>query len=175
MSEVHDRNLKRLTDQMRHIDELALVVLKGHLVLEEQLERILSKFLFHPEYLEKANLRFAQKVALARSISLDEQANSIWELLLAVNALRNELAHALHPEKRQRKFDRVKSLYIAERDASASEVGGCPDHELAVYAVALILGFLGSFEEEVVRFRDWVSTLDRVVNPHRHESVETGH
>ena len=175
MSDVHDRNLKRFTDQMRHIDELALVVLKGHLVLEEQLERILGKFVFHPEYLEGANLRFAQKVALARSVSLDEHANSMWELLLAVNALRNELAHALDSEKRQRKFDRVKSLFMTESDAAAAEVGGCSDHELVASAVALILGFLGSFEEEVVRFKDWVSTLDRVVNPHRHESAETDH
>jgi hypothetical protein len=175
MSDVHDRNLKQLTDQMRHIDELALVVLKGHLVLEEQLERILGKFLFHPEYLEEANLRFAQKVALARSMSLDEQANSMWELLLAMNGLRNELAHALHSEKRQRRFDRVKSLYMAESDASAAEVVGCTDHELAANAIALILGFLGSFEEEVVRFKDWVSTLDRIVNPHRHKSAETDH
>jgi hypothetical protein len=108
-------------------------------------------------------------------MSLDEQANSMWDLLLAVNALRNELAHALHPEKRQSKFARVKSLYIAETDVSAAEGDACPDHELAAYAIALILGFLGSFEEEVVRFKDWVSTLDRVVNPHRHHRVETDH
>jgi len=137
-----------------------------HLVLEEQLERILGKFVFHPEYLEGANLRFAQKVALARSKSLDEQANSIWELLLAVKGLRNELAHALHSEKRQRKFHRVKSLYLAELGASAAGVSGGPDHELAAYAIALILGFLGSFEGEGVRFNDWVSTLDRIVSPH---------
>src|SRR5690349_1914719 len=92
MREVNTRNLNRLIEQMGHIDELALVVLKGHLLLEEQLERIISKFLLHPEYLERANLRFAQKVALARTMSLDEQENSMWELLLAVNGLRNELA-----------------------------------------------------------------------------------
>src|SRR6516165_6996081 len=148
MSDVHDRNLQRLTEQMRHIDEFALVVLKGHLVLEEQLERIISKFLFHPECLEAANLRFAQRVALARTMSLDEHDNLMWELLLAVNGLRNELAHALHSEKRQRKLDRVKALYLAESDAPEREIADCPDHELAAYAIALILGFLGACEEE---------------------------
>ena len=41
-------------------------------------------------------------------MSLDEHANSLWELVLAVNGLRNELAHALNSEKRQHKFDRLK-------------------------------------------------------------------
>ena len=138
---------------MKHIDELALVVLKGHLLLEEQLERILGKFLFHPEYLEGANLRFAQKVALARCMSLDEHANSLWELVLAVNGLRNELAHALNSEKRQHKFDRLKALYMVENEVSAVEASHCPDHELAAHTIAFILGFLGSFEEEVIAGR----------------------
>ena len=55
---------------MKHIDELALVVLKGHLLLEEQLERILGKFLFHPEYLEGANLRLRKRWPLLAACPL---------------------------------------------------------------------------------------------------------
>src|SRR4051812_28326134 len=111
MSDVSIRNTERLSEQMRHIDELALVVLKGHLVLEEQLQRILDTFLFHPEYLDSARFHFAQKVYLARTMSLDEHANPMWDLILAINALRNDLAHALDSVKRQQKLDRVKELY----------------------------------------------------------------
>ena len=46
-------------------------------------------------------------------MSLDEAENSLWEIVIAINALRNELAHALATEKRQRKLDRVKELYLA--------------------------------------------------------------
>jgi hypothetical protein len=148
---------------------LALIVVKGHLVLEEQLERILGTFVLHREHLEAARLSFAQKVSLARSVSLDEHKNSIWELILAVNALRNELAHALNSEKRNTKFDRLKSLYMAANDVSADESAALEQHVLASFAIALSVGFLGSFEEEVVRFKHWVDSLDYVVNPHRHE------
>jgi hypothetical protein len=168
MSDVRDRNQQRLTEQMSHIDELALVVLKGHLVLEEQLDRIIGGFVFHSLHLDAANLRFSQKVAVARSISLDEHANSMWELLAAINSLRNELAHALHSEKRQRKTDWLRKTYFAETDTSEKGVATDPDHEIAFCAIALVSGFLGSFEEEVARFKTWVGTLDRAVNPHRH-------
>jgi uncharacterized Rmd1/YagE family protein len=169
MSGVHERNLERFTEQMSQVDALALVVLKGHLLLEEQLERILGTFVFHPEHLEAARLSFAQKVSLARSISLDEHENSMWELILAVNAMRNELAHALHSEKREKRFERLKALYMAENDVSAEEANALETHIVASFAVALAIGFLGSFEEEIVRFKDYVKSLDQVVNPHRHE------
>ena len=143
-------------------------------MLEEQLQRILDIFLFHPQHLEEARLSFAQKVALARSMSLDEHSNSMWQLNLAVNTLRNELAHALGSEKRKNKFDRLKTLYIAERDVTAEEADRSPDHIIASFAISLCLGFLGSFEEEVTRFKSWINNLDHVVNPHRHQTGKGG-
>ena len=165
---VKDRNLTRFTEQMQHVDELAVTVLKGHLVLEEQLDRIVSKFLFHPKHLDAANLRFHQKAKVAQCMSLDEHDNSVWELLLAINSLRNHLAHSLEPEKRQQRFDRVKTMFDSEHDSSGIETAQMRDHEIVAFAVAMVLGFLSSFEEEVERYRDWVATLDKVVNPHRH-------
>ena len=166
---VQDRNLAQFFKHMQHVDELALTVLKGHLVLEEQLDRIVSKFLFHPEHLGAANLRFYQKVKVAQCMSLDEHDNSVWELLLSINSLRNHLAHSLEPEKRDQKLDRVKTLFASERDDATTDTSQMRDHEIVALAMAMVLGFLGSFEEEVERFRYWVGTLDSVVNPHRHK------
>jgi hypothetical protein len=170
MSKVHDRNLRRFREQMQHVDEVAQIVLKGHLLLEEQLERIIGTFVFHPKYIQDADLSFARKLAVARSMSLDEHCNSVWDLIVAINALRNELAHSLDGERRQRKLERLKSLYfaeIADPDLVESDRSG-PDHHIVSQAVALALGFLGPFEEEVTRFKDYVSAFDPVVNPHRH-------
>jgi hypothetical protein len=170
MSNVKERNLQRMAEHMSHVDELALVVLKGHLLLDEHLEGIIKGFVFHPSYLEDANLRFGQKVAVARSMSLDEYTNRVWDLILAINGLRNELSHSLTSARRQQRFERVKTLYLEINTETTAEDRAAPDYQVASYAVALALGFLGSFEEEVVRFRDWVGTLDRVVNPHRHKA-----
>ena len=37
----------------------------------------IEKFVFHPEHLEKARLTFAHKIAIARSMSLDESDSQI--------------------------------------------------------------------------------------------------
>jgi hypothetical protein len=172
MSPLAKKKIKKLVENFRHVDKLTLVILKGHLVIEEQLERIIATFAFHPAYIEEANLRFGQKIAVARSISLDESGNPLWELIVAINALRNELAHALTNEKRQQKLARVKNLYFAANTANAKKDKKRADHEVAAFAVALCLGFLVTFQEEAIRFREQIDILDRVVNPHRHKEKD---
>lgn len=153
------------------VDELALVVLKGHLVIEKFLDRIISRFVFHPEMLKSARLTFAQQVSIARSMSLDEHANSMWDLIKAINALRNDLTHSLDSPKRQARLDCVLTLFSKEDTDSpipphkSSEAA----HIRIANAIALSVGFLSTFEAEVERFKEWVGSLDSVVNPHRHE------
>jgi hypothetical protein len=152
-------------------DELTAVVLKGHLVLEEQLDRIICRFLFHPKHLDDAGLRFHQKVKISQSMSLDGSENSIWNLLLALNALRNNLAHSLEDDKRQSKLNRVLTLFAEESGNASHPTEDDPplsDHEGVSGAMAMVLGFLSSFEEEVIRFRMAIDTLDKTMNPHRH-------
>jgi hypothetical protein len=57
-------------EHLVHTDETALVVLKGHLLIEESLEAIISDYVLHPEFVEKARLGFEKKMYLARSISI---------------------------------------------------------------------------------------------------------
>jgi hypothetical protein len=63
---------RRSLEQLGYVDETALVVVKGHLLIEESLNSIISAFVFHPEFIQEANLRFAQKLSIARSMSLDD-------------------------------------------------------------------------------------------------------
>lgn len=167
MTNVHNRNIQRLQEHLRYVDELSLIVLKGHLILEEQLDRILSTLVFHSDHLLGANLRFVQKVSLARSVSLDEDNNPIWDLILAINTLRNELSHALESGRRQSRVERVKALYLNIYQEAISDERNHPDNEIVAYSIGLSLGFLGGFEEEIIRFKDWVDKLDIVVNPNR--------
>jgi len=162
--------LAKLEQHLRHVDESALVILRGHLVVEEALSEIIGTFVFHSEQLESARITFAQKVAIARSMSLDEHNNEMWQLVLAVNSLRNELAHALDSPKRVNKtkalIDLHKKLGGAMTIADGSEV---PEHVLLSFAVSYSLGFLSGFIEEVRRLRSMLDEMDKFVNPHRHK------
>jgi hypothetical protein len=157
----------RLVGQLES-DNAALIILKGHLVIEERLTSVIEKFVFHPEHLEQARLTFAHKLAIARSLSLDEDKNSMWSLIKKLNALRNTLSHSLDGESRIKAMEAVKSAYVAECSGQLNEYEG-DDTIMLAGVIAACLGFVHAMEQEVERFREHVGMMDRVVNPHRHK------
>jgi len=168
MDEARKNNaIKDIQEHLSQVDEVALIVLKGHLLIEESLGRIISNFVFHEDKIDSARLSFYQKVWIGRSMSLREQDNSMWDLIVAINALRNDLAHSLNSPKRQNKIDRVLSLYEAETvdmedGPKLSEFDEA--HIKIAFAISLCTGFLSTFEAEVERFKAVVGTLDRLMN-----------
>lgn len=161
---------EKFKEHFDHVDAIAQVVLKGHLLIEESLDTILSKFVFHPEHLQNANLRFVQKMELARSISMDEKNNEMWELAMAINILRNELSHSLKSEKRHQKTQRIIDLYLklSENVEYTEQHKHESEERVLILAASYILGFLSSFEAEVDRFKSLVGALDVALNPHHH-------
>jgi hypothetical protein len=149
-------------------DPPAMVVLKGHLVIEEKLTTAIERFVFHPGHLEDARLTFAQKLAISRSLSLDENRNSMWDLVAKLNKLRNTLSHSLEETQRARAMDSLRAAYVKERGGMLEDWESKDEAMLLTGVIALCLGFLDGFEREIERFREHVDALDRVVNPHRH-------
>src|SRR5262245_11506894 len=90
------------------VDEVAQSVLKGHLVIEQALDNILATMFFHPEHIALGRFTFAQKVNIARAFCLRKDKLSPWQQILALNSLRNEIAHNLESEERTKKMDRVR-------------------------------------------------------------------
>ena len=157
MTPINDPHLalqKKFVEHFATVDATAQIVLKGHLLIEETLDSILGKFVFHSAHLESANLRFAQKIDLARSVSLDEHNNEMWELVKAINSLRNELSHSLKSAKRQQKAQRVIELYLKLLDnAEMSNRHKNESEEVVLmWATSFFLGFLSAFEAEVDRW-----------------------
>lgn len=70
-----------------------LTLLKGHLLVEEQLTALIHRATKRPEFLPK--LRFADKARLARAGSSQADEEWIWTALAKLNAARNELSHTL--------------------------------------------------------------------------------
>jgi hypothetical protein len=86
------------------VEDGTLIVLKGHLVLEELLRAKLERGLKDPTQLRKSNLSFYQVLCLARGLFGDicapgdsENPRSVWDIVEAWNTLRNRLAHRIAP------------------------------------------------------------------------------
>jgi hypothetical protein len=141
-----------------------------HLLIEETLDTIIAKYVFHPEFLAAAKLRFAQKLNIARAASLGEQANEMWELGIAFNSVRNELSHTLLTEKREKKIEALRTIYFKlMRDGDGKlKDPALPDQVVIYWSIAMFLGFLEAHLAEVERFRQVVDEVDKIFNPHRH-------
>ena len=163
-------NLKSFHDELRYVDEVAQIVLKGQLLIEESLTRIIAKFVFHPKLIPPLRLGFVQKMDLARSMSLDESENGMWNMIAAINELRNQLSHSLDTNKRILKVDKLRQLYLelCKGEPQTELVKKGEESQLVSFDIAQCLGFLGSFEAEVDRFKELINEYDKVRNPHRY-------
>jgi hypothetical protein len=84
----------------RQSNDFALLVLKGHLLVEENFNRLLAALLHTPEAIDGANLRFYQKLCLIRALTPvgTPVVGWIFRIMDAaekLNTIRNRLAHHL--------------------------------------------------------------------------------
>ncbi|MEP0202976.1 hypothetical protein [Bauldia litoralis] len=161
-------------EKMGQTDPLLQAVVIGHLIIETALDNILAVIFFHPEQIFKeARLSFSQKVHVVRAYGLRKDDNSIWDLILAVNSVRNEIAHNLAGEKRNARLKQLRSLFMAEASGEMQaalekdwkRLKDVPDTAIVVWACSLSTGFLGEFEADVSSLRNMIDGLDERMNP----------
>jgi len=165
---------RRFREHLEQFDELAHMVLKGHLLIEEALNDYLRSFFVNSEFIEQGNLRFIQKVNVARATDeyLEEDT---WELVIAINALRNELAHSLDSPRLAPKVAQVRQIYLrcATRYEGVENHDKLPDHELVGMAAALCV-------EEILQLESTVhddnpaadARLDEIIATQRNQFIE---
>src|SRR5580704_9961627 len=79
--------------QLTKIDKVALTVLKAHLSIEALLDQTLELMADRRSELNRVRLSFAQKAQLIRVAVMQPGDDLVWEVVFALNALRNEVAH----------------------------------------------------------------------------------
>lgn len=168
-----DKYTKMYEKEMNENDQLQQVVLKGHLIIEAAIENIISIVFFHPEYVLKGRFTFMQKVQMARAYGLRKNTNPIWDLILKVNEVRNEVAHNLIGEKRDTKLNQLRELFFAEAtdtlradlEKDGTKLSDQPNEVVVLYSCMLCTGFLGAFENDISALRNYIDHLDHGLNP----------
>ena len=100
--------------QLSAIDELAQVVLKGHLDIEASLDDVIKAFFFYPEYILESRPGFDRKVAIAKALAIRSNEFPIWKEIEAINELRNSIAHGHDNKKRKDRMAAVRKLYLQQ-------------------------------------------------------------
>ena len=89
--------IRRIYQHLEKTDDQVLLVLYGHLLVEEGLRDILQrKLALEPEDLRAARLSFNQVMALGRAI-LGRGNESVWDFVSRLNEARNKIVHRLDP------------------------------------------------------------------------------
>jgi hypothetical protein len=105
------KHFSRYDKHMPDTDDLSLIVLKGHLLIEEMLIDIRDKLLPHAEHLDSANINFNQLVCVIRSGLRSKHDHSSWDLIIGVSKLRNQLVHNLEPHDIENRLSQLFGLY----------------------------------------------------------------
>lgn len=96
MEEKYEEFLEHLPDTA---SDKTLLVLKGHLLVEQALRSYIYKRVENPKKLENQQLPFASLLVFASSLESDAAIDWIWTPIDKLNKLRNRLAHNLAPKK----------------------------------------------------------------------------
>jgi len=91
--------------------DLTLIVLKGHLLVEEQVNEFLLSLLPHPDALKKANLNFSARLWLVRAHIGENELYDVFNAIEKLNTLRNKMAHHLEPPEIENLIDSFLRTY----------------------------------------------------------------
>ena len=109
------KHLDRVFEHLPRGDDLTLLALKGHLLIEELLDDIIGAHCQSPESLQDVEIRFPAKVKLVLALTGTHELKKIWRLCEKLNSLRNSLAHKIEHPLAQKKLN----AFFAEFDDGA--------------------------------------------------------
>ena len=142
--------IKEYRQELARVDDVAQMVLKGHLSIEATLDETLGAIFKRREQLKQTRLSFVQKAKLVRAFVEHEDENFGWPLIFAFNALRNEIAHGQESEKRRAKINELRnSLQGFGNEEFDRFIRAAGETEVIVHAAALSRGFLIGAEIQI--------------------------
>jgi hypothetical protein len=104
MREITDRQLmafRAFLLKLPHVKDAELVLLKGHVLIEEQIRLIIDRRVRNPAALCDANARLDchQAICLARSFFPPDFQPEVWRAATKLNKIRNDIAHEIVPHQ----------------------------------------------------------------------------
>jgi hypothetical protein len=142
----------------RHLpktDDLSLIILKGHLIIEEMLFALVVEHCVHPESISDARLSFIQLVRVAQALQKLPTSATWWVAVVLLNKIRNALVHKLEPSEVEKQ---VQSLYEVCRPPSTMDVGDWQEPttipRIAEFCVCCIMGQMSVLKELAIVLRE---------------------
>ncbi len=106
----YESAMKEYVSRSQNLD---VVILKGHLILEEQMERFISAYMKRPSEYFNNSPSFSQKLILCRALWSSDYP---WDFVVKLNKLRNKLIHNLQENRETLVYEFIKDFYKEHSD-----------------------------------------------------------
>jgi hypothetical protein len=104
--------------------DLTLIVLKGHLLIEQRIREFISERMLSPSALDDARLSSYQAICLAEALTLpNTQPKQLWDTLRQLNTLRNQMAHNLDLRGVEQRVEKIINDYAQLNTVQSGFVG----------------------------------------------------
>lgn len=84
---------ERFVKLLPYGNDLTLVILKGHLLIEEQVRQIIDERVKKPDVLKDARFDCYQAICLAEALCPMDEEPWFWEAVRKLNKIRNDISH----------------------------------------------------------------------------------
>lgn len=137
-----DEKWERYQALLPDTDDLILVVLKGHLIIEEMLNDLINRLCPNPQHIESAKLNFVQLTYVAQSMLLLPVMDGAWAAIKVLNTLRNKLSHHLEPKDMEKYIVELERLCTTDEKLPAHYKPPTSDAGRAKASICFIIGQL---------------------------------
>jgi hypothetical protein len=90
--------------------DLSLIILKGHLLIEELLFALVSSAARDPSAIASARLGYYELASVAKALFYEKRMGPVWGAMFELNKLRNTFAHNLEPPDLKEKLQRFAAV-----------------------------------------------------------------
>jgi hypothetical protein len=128
-------------------EDTLLIVLRGHLIIEHELVDLCNRFFPQPEVLPD-RLNFDTRLRLVRAVLGDDGLPKVvYDILMDLNKIRNNLAHNLDPKNLHNDLRRFIKRFSTFRDFE-SLLKSDEVQERLNTCIVVLCGMLGSIRPE---------------------------
>jgi hypothetical protein len=97
--------------------DVTLLILKLHLLVEEQIRAFVDERLANCGAISDADLDCHQAICLAEALSTEDIHANVWEAARKLNGLRNQIAHNLEPKGVVDRMNHISALIGIPRES----------------------------------------------------------
>jgi len=114
MNKQTDQYFQKLKAHLPLAKDPTVVILRGHLLIEELLDELIAASLKYPPAIKGARLTFFQKLCIAQGIIGRSRNDSRWKPIKELNKLRNTISHNLPDATLSKKLAPVLKAFFKD-------------------------------------------------------------